>query len=128
MPFVNKGYGQIISRDEHFFINYNEFINTYAIRDSVYCENIDNLEFLHKNPDLILPNSVFVFVTKKSVENINYDLQTPKEVSDIVVSQIELLKARGRTIRLYYDDDILSVYEIINKDKSSKLNDLIFNL
>lgn len=132
LPFsyavVNKEYGQNLSKNKHHFINYKDFLENYIHRDSIYHQNKNNTEFLDQNPDYILSHSVFVFITKKDEKETIYNLSTPVEVSKELISQLNILKGRGRNINLFYDDDYLTVYEIVNREKSSKLNDLIFNL
>ena len=125
---VNKEYGQNMSKNKHHFINYTDFLENYVRRDSIYHLNKDNTEFLDQNPDYILSHSVFIFITKKDEMETIYNLSTPGEVSKELISQLNILKGRGRNINLFYDDDYLAVYEIVNREKSSKLNDLIFNL
>lgn len=125
---VNQRYGQNMSDNEHHFINYQDFINKYVQRDSVYNANKTNIEFLNLNSDYILPNSVFVFITKNDSQETKYNLSTSKEVSEKLLSQIGILRRRGRKVKVFFDDDYLAVYEIVNREKSSKLDDLIFNL
>ncbi|EAR02551.1 hypothetical protein [Maribacter sp. HTCC2170] len=125
---VNQRYGQNMSSNEHHFINYPAFIDKYVQRDSVFNANKTNAEFLNQNSDYILPNSVFVFITKNEPLETKYNLSTSKEVSEQLLSQIRILRRRGRNIKIFFDDDYLTVYEIVNRKKSSKLDDLIFNL
>jgi hypothetical protein len=125
---VNKEYGQNMSKNKHHFINYTDFLENYVRRDSIYHLNKNNTEFLDQNPDYILSHSVFIFITKKDEMETIYNLSTPVEVSKELISQLNILKGRGRNINLFYDDDYLAVYEIVNREKSSKLDDLIFNL
>ena len=42
------------------------------------------------------------------------------------MSQIDRLKKKGRKIELFYENDIFKVYEIINKPRQSRIDDLIF--
>ncbi len=132
MPFsyaiVNQNYGQYLSKNEHHFINYSDFLQKYPVRDSVYQLKKDDKLFLEKNPDYILPESVFVFITKTAESENKYNLATSAEVSEKILSQITILKGKGREISIFYEDAYLSVYEIVNKKNASNLNDLIFNL
>lgn len=132
MPYsyaiVNQRYGQNISTNEHHFINYKDFLEKYSERDSVYQIKKDDKLFLQKNPDYILPESVFIFITRISNSGTQYNLETPVEVSKDILEQIQILEDKGRKVTVFYEDEFLSVYEIVNRKKSSNLNDLIFNL
>ncbi len=132
MPFsyavVNASYGQNISASEHYFVTYHDFVNGYARRDSIFQSVKENKAFLKNNPSVILPHSVFVFIAKKANNNDLNALVTPQEIVDEVEVQISILKVRGRTVNLYYENEDLKVYEIVNKPNSSKLDKLIFEL
>ncbi len=132
MPYsyaiVNQQYGQFLSTNEHHFINYNVFLNNYPERDSVYQIKKEDKRFLAENPDYILPQSVFVFITKTDPSESKYHLATPTKTAFNVKRQLDLLEEKGREIAIFYEDEYLAVYEIVNKKNASNLNDLIFNL
>ncbi|MEE9364022.1 MAG: hypothetical protein V3U92_15580 [Cellulophaga sp.] len=132
MPYsyavVNQNYGQNMSKNEHHFINYNNFISGYFKRDSVYQRVKEDKIFLKKNPEYILPQSVFIFISKASKENTDLRLITPLAVSRDVEKQLQKLRKNGRKIHIFYEDKYLTIYEIINQKESSKLSDLIFKI
>ncbi len=132
MPFsyaiVNQNYGQYLSKNEHHFINYSDFIQKYPVRDSVYQLKKDDKQFLERNPDYILPESVFVFITKTAEAKNKYNLATSEAISKKVRNQLNILQGKGREVSIFYEDAYLLVYEIVNKKNASNLNDLIFNL
>ncbi|MDO6604153.1 hypothetical protein [Arenibacter palladensis] len=125
---VNQDYGQNLSINEHHFMNYSDFLNTYTKRDSIYQIYKEDKKFLEKNSEYILPNSVFVVITKSNNNFEILELGTPEQVAEEIVIQLEVLKSKGRIINVFRKDDYFTVYEIINKEKSSNLNDLILNL
>ena len=125
---VNLNYGQSMSKNEHHFINYNNFISDYIRRDSVYQKVKENKLFLKKNPEYILPQSVFVFVARRAQNSSAFGLETPPKTYAAIEEKLRELQKKGREIHLFYNDNSLKVYEIINQEKSSKLNDLIFKL
>ncbi|RKR14580.1 hypothetical protein CLV91_0658 [Maribacter vaceletii] len=132
LPFsyavVNQDYGRSISKSEHHFINYNIFTKLYSKRDSIYQTIKDDEELMKKNSSNILPNSVFVFIPKNNSNSIDENFIIKKETALETDAQINILKNRGRKVKVYFEDDFLTVYEIINKENASKLNDLIFDL
>lgn len=125
---VNQKYGFSLSLNEHHFINYSDFLDKYPKRDSVYQIYREDEKFLQENPDYILPHSVFVILTKPRTGAETNNLATPSDVSLKILKQLDILRQRGRKITVFRQDGSLTVYEIVNRNKSSKLNDLIFNL
>lgn len=125
---VNQDYGQSMSINEHHFINYGAFIDTYVQRDSLYQLIKEDKKLLREKPELILPQSVFVFIATNANPESKYDIETPDETAILVKEKIEILKGRGRNVKVFFQDNYLSVYQIINQENSSNLDDLIFNL
>ncbi len=132
LPFsyavVNQDYGRSISKSEHHFINYNIFTELYSKRDSIYQTIKNDEELMKKNSDNILPNSVFVFIPKNNSNSTDENFIIKKETALEIDAQINILKKRGRRVKVYFEDEFLTVYEIVNKENASKLNDLIFDL
>ncbi len=125
---VNQDYGRSISKSQHHFINYKIFAKHYAKRDSVFQIIKDDEELMKKNSSSILPNSVFVFLPKNNKNSTDENFKIKDETTLNIKSQISVLKARGRIVKVFFEDNFLTVYEIVNKENSSKLNDLIFDL
>ena len=125
---VNQNYGQSISKSEHHFINYDLFTTNYTKRDSVYQTIKEDPELLKKNSNFILPNSVFVFIAKNNPNSTDENFKIKEKTIVQIESQIQILKNRGRKVNVYFEDQFLKVYEIVNKENASKLNDLIFEL
>ncbi|WP_291864630.1 hypothetical protein [Maribacter sp.] len=125
---VNQNYGQSIGKSEHHFINYNIFTSAYAKQDSIYQTIKGDEELMKKNSGNILPNSVFVFVPKNNVNSKDKNFKIKKETAIQIEYQIDILKNRGRKVKVYFEDNFLTVYEIVNKENASRLNDLIFDL
>lgn len=123
---VNNNMTQTLSTNKHFFLNYSDFIYEYPNQDSVYFKNIRNPKFIKEHPDEVLPKSVLVFVfdDEKSADSDVY--AENGELQPILMDQLALLKKRGRKVALFYDNDHLKVYEIVNEPKSSRTSDLIF--
>ncbi|WP_299430576.1 hypothetical protein [uncultured Maribacter sp.] len=132
LPFsyavVNQDYGRSISKSKHHFINYNIFTKLYSKRDSIYQTIKDDEELMKKNSSNILPNSVFVFIPKNNSNSTDENFIIKKETALEIDAQINILKKRGRKVKVYFEDEFLTVYEIVNKENASKLNDLIFDL
>lgn len=122
---VNDYTTQSISINKHFFIHYTDFTENYLKRDSVYSKNKKNKKFLKKNPEYVLPKSVLVFIYKKG-DDKNNRIIVNCEIAPLILSKLETLKKRGRKISVFYESDLIKVFEIENNPGQSKTDDLIF--
>jgi len=132
LPFtyavVNKPYALEMSQGEHDFIHYSEFTTAYLKRDSLNYQYRGQEGFFNENPEYILPESVFVFVTREGKGNTDSRLFTPVDFRDSFSKIVGQLKKRGRNIRMYHSGAYLEVFEIVNEEGKSSVNDLIFGL
>ena len=122
---VNREINSRIGEDKHYFINYKEFDAFYIAQDETYYNFRTNTDYLKYHPEIVLPQSVFVFVYNENVvlnTKNGLDINEQKNIK----SQIDLLEQKGRQISLFYDSNELKVYEIINEPKSSHIDDLFF--
>ncbi len=122
---VNNNKAQLFSEQKHFFISYENFNTDYMKRDSIYQTHKNDSEILKIYPEYTLPQTVLVFIYKNgikqnTVENIK-DSNKTKEL-------LGKLKQKGRKTTVFYESETIKVFEIINKPKSSKVVDLIFNI
>jgi len=83
-----------------------------------------DIAYFKRNPEHIIPQSIFVFIYDSEIVRNNESGLTLKEQKD-ALSSINLLKNKGRNIRVYYKTKMLTVYEIINQPESSKIIDLL---
>ncbi|MDQ7918416.1 hypothetical protein RBU60_12620 [Mesonia sp. MT50] len=118
LPFsfgvVNHGENQVISTGNHFFLTYEYFNTEYIKQDQDYFKHKDDPIYLHKNPAVVLPNSIFVFSYKN------------EENSAQLENTLAILKQRGRKIHTFYSNSLLNVYEIINEPEKTHVKDLLF--
>lgn len=117
-----------ISKNQHFFINYEDFLNEYLEKDFLFHKNLKNKKFFLENPDNVLPKSVFVFVYKKNDGFVSPLVDEGLQHKEKLESIIKTLKKRGRKIQTIYTNEVFEVQEIINKPNELKLNDLIFKI
>lgn len=123
---VNDPATEVISRNKHFFINYEFFIEDYLKRDAIYFKNIKDPKFLVKYPEYTLTKSVLVFVLNDKSKTENNAFAANKNLNSLLEKRLAELKKRGRKINLFYKTDVLKVYEIVNEPEESKISDLIF--
>ena len=124
---VNDNSTHSISTDQHYFVNYNDFLKDYLDTDYTYFKNIKNKKYLQSHSEVILPKSVIVFIYKKKASKTDYLVESYK-LSEKLKFQIETLKNRGRKIKKIYSNDIFDVYEIINVPNEARVQNLIFKI
>jgi hypothetical protein len=122
---VNDNIAQTVSKNKHFFINYEDFLMGYLESDSIYHTNRKKPKFLIDNPQYVIPKSVLVFVYHDNTETNNY-FSDQNELEPLLLDQIKTLKKRGRKVTKFYKSPYVDVYEIVNEPKSSKIDDLIY--
>lgn len=123
---VNDATAQVISTNKHFFMNYDFFLQDYPEIDSMYFKFKKDPKFLVENPEYSVSKSLLVFVLNDNGNQEDNIFSLNKHLKKDLLHQIELLRKRGRKVNLFYESDILDVYEIINEPKESKISDLIF--
>jgi hypothetical protein len=123
---VNDNSAELISKNKHFFINYNYFLKEYPKKDSVFYSNIKNPYFFKIHPEYVLPNSVLVFVYNPNTIPNTSIFKESCLLEYKIRNQLENLKEKGRKIDALYKSDVVEVYEIINVPKKSKTKDLIY--
>ncbi|NHM06873.1 hypothetical protein G4D82_06545 [Flavobacterium sp. CYK-4] len=123
---VNDPAAQVISNNSHFFMNYDFFLNDYPKIDSINTKHLKEPNFLVKNPQYSISKSVLVFVLNNNAVEESNIFAANKQLQQQLINNIKLLEKRGRKVNLFYNTDILKVYEIVNAPGESKLSDLIF--
>ncbi|WP_141239623.1 hypothetical protein [Croceivirga radicis] len=122
---VNNYYGYKLAQKEHLFLSHQQFVAEYAKRDSVFHAKKALGGAVKIKDDEILPESVFVVLTKeKSSESL---FHTQEETYTGIETLLKDLKAKGRTVKTYQETEHLKVLEIINAPNLSGINEMIFN-
>jgi DNA-directed RNA polymerase specialized sigma subunit len=107
-------------------MNYEFFLSEYLVKDALYFQNKKNKLFLAANPNVVLPNSVLVFVSAKAKSTDNGVVAEHAQLKKSLLETLQTLKNRGRKVIVFYQTDLLTVYEIINEPGASKIHDLVF--
>ena len=116
---VNKDEYLNLSSGRRYFITYDEFLeNKYLERDILYAKYVNNNKYLFKHPEIILPSSVFVFLYKTN--------EIGTEKYNNLIRRMSYLQSIGRPIKIIFKTKQLTVYEVVNKPKSSKVFELVF--
>lgn len=122
---VNDYSAQALSKNKHFFVNYEDFLNDYLKRDEVFFKHIKDKKFLKNNPEYVLPNCVLVFVYTRQNKFSN-ELTSNKKYTNELIDLLKKLRHRGRRVRVFHEDKVFKIYEIVNIPGESRLTDLIF--
>ena len=123
---VNDPTTQVICANRHGFMNYDYFIANYLTKDSIYAVNKNKKLFLSNNPDAILPKSVLVFVVNATDKNEKNLYADNAKLTKTVLKTLQQLKQRGRSIQVFHQSNLITIYEIINVPGASKMHDLVF--
>ncbi|WP_037314585.1 hypothetical protein [Salegentibacter sp. Hel_I_6] len=118
---VNASPYSSFSKNSHYYYDYNYFNNSYIERDRQYNRYKNDVQYLNSNPNVILPQALFVFIYNNPGK-----LESRKEQQEIALERIKLLRAKGREIGPYYKNKDLTVYRIVNKTGSSNVNELLY--
>lgn len=124
---VNDYSTHSISINQHFFVNYDDFLSSYLNKDYLYFKHRKKIKYLQSHPEIVLPKSVIVFLYKKEATKINSLVESYK-LSPQLKLQLEVLKSRGREINSIYSNEIFDVYEIVNEPNEARVENLIFKL
>ncbi len=114
------------SENSHYYYNYEYFNKTYIDRDRRNSRYNLNSEYSTLNPDMILPESLFVFVYNEADESELGKKGISKEQRDLTIERIELLELKGRNVELYFHNNNFSVYQIVNREKATNINELLY--
>lgn len=122
---VNTGSNFIMSEGSHYFMFYEDFVQSYLEMDSIYALNKEDEDFLRANPESVLTPYTYVFVYKNEVS-----AQEDSEGNDVTRMQIlnivSQLKKRGREVRITFDSPYFNVYQVKNNSENSRIHELIF--
>ncbi|CAM4037921.1 hypothetical protein [Gillisia limnaea] len=123
---VNSSQYSSFSKNSHYYYGYDYFNNNYISRDRLFNRHKDDAQYLSNNPNVILPQALFVFIYTNSEKTNSMKKQLFKNQQDLTLQRINLLISKGRDVVLYYQNKDLDVYQIVNKKGSSNINELLF--
>lgn len=114
-----------ISRGSHNFISYDDFVETYPIRDSIYFEYKEDEDFLRRNTEYIVPNSLLIFMYDSIPTEFAAKVSVNPHTNQRVMNEIEKLRGKGREVRLFFEKGNLRVYEIVNNPGEARIDELL---
>ncbi len=114
-----------ISKGSHNFLSYNDFVTSYPERDSIYFQFKNDEDFLVRNTEYIIPNSVLIFLYENVTNEFAAKVTINPEMNELVKLEIEALRAKGREVRLFFDKGNLKVYEVVNNPGEARIMELL---
>jgi hypothetical protein len=123
---VNSSPYSSFSKNSHYYYDYDYFNNRYISRDRKFNRYKDDALYLSSNPNVILPQVLFVFIYNNIEESNLTKKEKIKSKQNLAQQRIDLLKSKGRDVGIYYQNEDLKVYRIINKAGSSNVNELLY--
>ena len=120
---------RIMAMNRNYFMDYTYFLDEYSAIDSLYQQQL-KLPKVEQAANQVLPASVFIFTVKSPYtaiqQGIQYDAASVmKDLEQWVESYKEY---PNRKIEVFYSDNNTVVYEIINRQKESKIDDILYQV
>jgi len=125
---------QSLSKNRHYFMDYDYFLSSYSKIDSLYHVQLQkkkNHKTLSPKEKSLLPSpSIFVFVAKPPYDDIRLSVNfDPGDVMPKVNRWLEEYRKKpGRTLNIYYESSNAIVYEIDNQSDKSRVHNLLCDI
>lgn len=119
-----------LSKNRHYFMNYEFFLESYGIIDSLYQEYLEIPKELRPDSINIPPASIFVFVQKPPYESAQQGiLFEPGELMESLEEWISRFNSLPkREVLVYRETEDAIIYEIINQKDESYIGDILMNI
>lgn len=121
---INTGSNFIMSEGSHYFMFYEDFVQSYLEMDSIYALNKEDSDFLRTNPESILTPYTYVFVYKNDIP-LQEDSEGNNVTEEQILGVVSQLKKRGREVTITFDSPYFNVYQIKNKPENNLIHELI---
>ncbi|MTI86620.1 MAG: hypothetical protein FH748_01485 [Balneolaceae bacterium] len=120
---------RILSKNRHFFMNYDFFLNNYGVIDSLYQQYLTVPDVQRENKD-VPPASIFLFVEKPPYGTIQQGIlyDSPDVMRDIEQWLNSFKLMENRVLKVYYEDENARIYEIVNRDGESDIQGILLNM
>ncbi|WP_421774550.1 hypothetical protein [Gracilimonas sp.] len=119
-----------LSKNRHYFMNYQFFLDNYGVIDSLYQQYLMVPDDQRPEVQEVPPASIFLFVEKPPYGSIQqgilYDAQNI--MRDVEQWLVTFRQLEGRKVRVYYETEEAIVYEIVNRDDESTIGGVLKNI
>ncbi|MFY0684322.1 MAG: hypothetical protein JXR20_07210 [Balneola sp.] len=119
-----------LSKNRHFFMNYDFFLESYSEIDSTYQKYLNLPNELKPDTVNIPPASIFVFIQKPPYESIQQGIlfEPAQKMEDLNNWITEYKGLPGRQVLVYEETEDAIIYEIINQKDQSYIGDILMNI
>ncbi len=134
LPFtyatVSPPIDNTLSKNRHYFMNYDFFLESYANIDSLYQEYLELPKELRPDTANVPPASIFVFIQKPPYESIQQGiLFDPGDLMQSLSNWISKYDSLpNREVLVYKETEDALIYEIINQKDESYIGDILMNI
>lgn len=119
-----------LSKNRHFFMNYDFFLNSYGEIDSLYQEYLELPKDLRPDTVNIPPASVFVFIQKPPYASIQQGIlyEPEQQMNDLRRWVNRYRNLPNREVSIYRETEDAVIFEIINQKEGSYIGDILMNI
>ena len=134
LPFtyatVSPPIDNALSKNRHYFMNYDFFLGSYGNIDSLYQEYLELPKELRPDTANIPPASIFVFIQKPPYESIQQGILFEPGEQMLALSEwiSKYNSLPGREVLVYRETEDAIIYEIINQKEGSNIGDILMNI
>ncbi len=118
-----------LSRNRHYFMNYDYFLRSYGEIDSLYQKYLTVPLELRK-VEAVPPASIFLFLEKAPYGSIQQGIlyDAPIVMRDLEQWIATFSTLENRKLSIYFESEDAVIYEITNRENESKLGDVLLNI
>lgn len=118
-----------LAENRHYFMNYEFFLDNYGAIDSLYQQYL-LVPKAQRETKEIPPASIFLFLEKPPYTTIQQGiLYNSTSIMNDMQQWIDVFSGMdGRNIKVYYESPDAIVYEIVNREKESRISSVLRNV
>lgn len=119
-----------LSKNRHYFMSYDFFLDNYSDVDSTYQEYLELPKKLRPDSANIPSASIFIFIQKPPYKSIQQGiLNQPEEQMTRLNEWILMFSGLpNREVDIYKETDDSIIYEIVNRKNESYIGDILMNI
>lgn len=118
-----------LSKNRHYFMTYDFFLNQYGSIDSLYHQWL-SVPTEQRSTQAVPPPSIFVFVEKPPFGSIQQGILYNSEsvMRDIEQWLSEFRTMENRTVATFFESREVAVYEIVNREGESQVDEVLLHV
>ncbi|MDR8391013.1 hypothetical protein NC796_07685 [Aliifodinibius sp. S!AR15-10] len=118
-----------LSKNRHYFMNYDYFLNQYGSVDSLYHQWLSVPE-QQRGPRPVPPPSIFIFVEKPPYGSIQQGIlyNSGSVMRDVEQWIAQFRTMENRKVTTYFESPDVKVYEIVNREGKAVIEDVLLHV